>query len=173
MRGLRLLAADGFAPPPGLLPGLLVVEAGSALPPGGTAEEAVDTLARTLWGEARGEPVRGLEAVAAVVMNRVHRARLRGGYWWGGSVVAVCRAPEQFACWTPGDPNYAAQQSVLPGEPVFGTCLRIARRTLAGVLPDPTAGATHYHADSSYPGWARSRVPCAEIGSLLFYNDVE
>src|SRR3546814_8421773 len=31
--------------------------------------DPVDLLARTIWGEARGEPVRGMEAVAAVVMR--------------------------------------------------------------------------------------------------------
>ncbi|NUB15472.1 cell wall hydrolase, partial [Azospirillum brasilense] len=40
--------------------------------------QAIDTLARTLWGEARGESVRAMEAVAAVVMNRVGRARDHG-----------------------------------------------------------------------------------------------
>lgn len=42
------------------------------------AQHAADVLARTLYGEARGESVRGKEAVAAVVMNRVRRARAAG-----------------------------------------------------------------------------------------------
>ena len=42
---------------------------------------AVDVLARTMWGEARGQPKAGLEAVANVILNRVSVARERGGFW--------------------------------------------------------------------------------------------
>jgi len=38
-------------------------------------QEDIDILARTIYGEARGEPVRCKEAVAAVILNRVRRAR--------------------------------------------------------------------------------------------------
>lgn len=144
-----------------------------ALPPGGTVEAAVDTLARTLWGEARGEPVRGIEAVAAVVVNRVRIAVRQDGFWWGGSIVAVCRKPWQFSCWNPADPNRAKLLAVTVADPVFATCLRVARRAVAGLLPDPTGGATHYHHDTIHPAWAEGRAPSAEIGRHLFYTDVE
>ena len=65
----------------------------------------IDTLARTIYGEARGEPIRGKEAVAAVVLNRVGRAMERGGWWWGSSVAEVCRRPWQFSCWNADDAN--------------------------------------------------------------------
>jgi len=143
------------------------------LPCGGSVEEAVDTLARTLWGEARGEPVRGIEAVAAVVVNRVRRAVAAGGFWWGGSVIAVCRKPWQFSCWNPSDPNRAKLLAVKADDPVFATCLRVARRAVAGVLPDPTGGATHYHRTGIHPAWAAGSLPSAEIGRHLFFNDVE
>lgn len=41
----------------------------------------VDVLARTIFGEARGETVSGMEAVASVVMNRLAFSRRRGRYW--------------------------------------------------------------------------------------------
>ncbi len=131
-------------------------------------ERAVDVLARTLYGEARGEPVRGIEAVAAVVANRVRR-----GGWWGRDVVSVCLKPRQFSCWNPDDPNRPLIEKVGPSDPVFAICLRVARRAVAGALDDPTRGATHYHARSAWPYWARGRAPSAEIGNHLFYNDVE
>ena len=137
------------------------------------ADDAVDTLARTLWGMARGEPVRAMEAVAAVVMNRVRRARDRGGWWWGGDVVSVCRKPGQFACWNPDAPDRAALAAVTSADPAFAAGLRIARRAVAGLLPDPTQGATHCHGAGGDPDWAHGRCACAEIGTLLFYNDVE
>lgn len=136
--------------------------------------KATDTLARTIYGEARGEPVRGKEAVAAVVMNRVRRARIAGGsYWWGGSVDEVCRRPWQFSCWNTGDPNRAKIEAVGDDNRVFQSCQRIARRALAGTLADPTEGATHYHAKSVNPPWARGKAPAAEIGNHLFYSNVE
>jgi spore germination cell wall hydrolase CwlJ-like protein len=127
-----------------------------------------DILARTLWGEARGESVRGIEAVAAVVVNRVRR-----GGWWGNSVETVCRKPMQFSCWNAGDPNRAKLEQVDESDRQFRICLRIARRAIAGRVDDPTGGATHYHVRGLLPAWAREREPSAEIGNHLFYNDVE
>jgi spore germination cell wall hydrolase CwlJ-like protein len=136
-------------------------------------EETVDILARTLWGEARGEPLRGIEAVAAVVLNRVALATGRRGWWWGNTIIQVCRKPFQFSCWNEGDPNRARLMDVDAGDLVFATCRRIARRAAAGLLDDPTRGATHYHNRTVDPGWAQGRTPCAEIGNHLFYKDLE
>ncbi|MCR6633141.1 MAG: cell wall hydrolase [Magnetospirillum sp.] len=142
-------------------------DAESQTPPAERGSPA-DILARTLWGEARGESVRGIEAVAAVVLNRAAR-----GGWWGGSVEAVCQKPRQFSCWNVDDPNRAKLERVDETDRVFRICLRVARRALAGAVADPTAGATHYHTRACLPAWARGRVPSAEIGNHLFYNDVE
>lgn len=137
-------------------------------------DPAVDVLARTLYGEARGEPVRGKEAVAAVVMNHVRRAEARcGHFWWGATVEEVCRKPWQFACWNPNDPNREKLLAVNTRDNAFNCCLRIARRAVAGTLKDPTDGATHYHARGVKPPWARLKAPCAVIGEHLFYNSIE
>ncbi len=133
----------------------------------------VDILARTIYGEARGELVRGREAVAAVIMNRVRLARQRQGYWWGASVEAVCTKPWQFSCWNAGDPNRDKLLAVGPENRAFQSCLRVARRAVEGRLIDPTGGATHYHARRVSPPWARGRAPSAEIGQHRFYNDIE
>lgn len=49
-------------------------------------EMEIDVLARTLWGEARGEGSTGMEAVASVILNRVEVAKRRGHYWWGNKI---------------------------------------------------------------------------------------
>ncbi|MDA1091580.1 MAG: cell wall hydrolase [Proteobacteria bacterium] len=135
---------------------------------------AVETLARTIYGEARGELVRGKEAVACVIMNRVRRAKQRGGhYWWGATVEEVCRRPYQFSCWNENDPNRDRIVTVGTDNRNFQSCLRIARRALAGTLKDPTAGATHYHAKSVMPPWTKDRTPSATIGNHRFYNSIE
>jgi len=136
-------------------------------------DPAVEILARTLYGEARGETVRGKEAVAAVVVNRVCRATERGGYWWGNSIAEVCRKAWQFSCWNENDRNRTRIEAVTPDNKVFRTCIRIARRAAAGALDDPTGGATHYHTAEANPPWARGRAPVAVVGRHLFYKDIE
>ncbi|MCR9221981.1 MAG: cell wall hydrolase [Alphaproteobacteria bacterium] len=133
---------------------------------------AIDVLARTIWGEARGEPVRGREAVAACVMNRVAKAQARGGHWWGSDVIAVCKAPWQFSCWNEGDPNLEKLLAVGKEDRIFQSCLRIARQAVRGALSDPTDGATHYHHRAILPWWAKGRTPIRTIGRHLFYRNI-
>ena len=135
-------------------------------------QDPVDILARTIYGEARGESVRGQEAVAAVVINRVRRAAERGGYWWGGTVVDICTKPFQFSCWNPNDPNRAKIEAVAADDPAFACGLRIAKRAVRGALSDPTGGATHYHTAAIAPSWAAGHEPSARIGNHVFYNSV-
>ena len=133
----------------------------------------VELLARTLYGEARGETVRGKEAVACVIVNRVKRARERGGYWWGDTLGQVCSKPWQFSCWNEGDPNRQKITSVTPENRVFQSCIRIARRAAGGAIDDITGGATHYHSKAVNPPWAREKAPTVEIGRHLFYANIE
>src|SRR6266851_1198033 len=100
------------------------------------------TLARTLWGEARGESDDGKTAVAWVVRNRAERAGFAGRLLGqAGAVAHVCRAPWQFSCWNDNDPNRAALEALsldaCPDEAA------IARLVLSGSVADPTRGADH------------------------------
>jgi len=131
----------------------------------------IDVLARTMWGEARGEGVTGLEAVANVVQNRVKFAQNQGGkYWWGGNIIQVCQKPYQFSCWNRSDPSYKKLIAVDDSNLYFATCLRIARRAVLGELDDHTGGATHYHADYVAPYWAKGQTPTITIGRHIFYD---
>lgn len=132
-----------------------------------------DILAKTIYGEARGETISGQEAVASVIMNRLAFSQARGAYWWGSSVAAICQKPYQFSCWDMDDPNYRQLLKVDEGNPVFATCKRIAKRALAGMIADCTGGATHYHTKNLRPKWSIGKIPCAEIGNHVFYNDIE
>ena len=133
----------------------------------------VDILARTIYGEARGESISGMEAVASVVLNRAAFSKRRGHYWWGNTVADVCRQPWQFSCWNKNDPNYRLINSVGDTDIVFCICRRIAHRAISGLLEDATGGATHYHTRTSRPAWSVGHIPCAEIGHHFFYNDIE
>lgn len=138
----------------------------SAATDAGPAGTAAEILALTLWGEAADRPVRAIEALAALVINR-WRA---GVPHWGHGVVGVCRAPFQFPCWNRNHPRHARLREIAPGDAALAICRRIAARALAGALPDPTGGATHFHDAQALPGWALGRPAAAEIGGLCFYR---
>ena len=127
-----------------------------------------DILARTIYGEARGEGYDGMKAVACVVVNRVKKP-----CWWGYSVKTVCLKPYQFSCWNGQDPNLVVIEKVTNDDPVFSTARGIATLAVAGDLVDNTNGATSYYAKglATPPSWAVGKMPCAEIGNHLFFKD--
>ncbi len=141
--------------------------------------DPVMVLARTLYGEARGEDRRGREMVANVIMNRVNIDLHGDGKpdWWGEGVVAVCLAPWQFSCWLPNDPNRAKLMAVTEANLIFRECVRIARLAVTGNLPDATNGATHYlniplvkKTTGTLPAWAAdaSKSTAAHGGHTFF-----
>jgi spore germination cell wall hydrolase CwlJ-like protein len=136
-------------------------------------ELEVDVLARTLWGEARGEGSVGMQAVANVVLNRVKVAQERGGAsWWDGNIIQVCQKPYQFSCWNRSDPNFPKLQAVDERDLYYATAVRIARRAVSSVLEDVSKGATHYHAAGIAPYWIKGEKPVTVIGRHIFYRIV-
>jgi spore germination cell wall hydrolase CwlJ-like protein len=127
--------------------------------------EQIDTLARTLWGEARGEGRRGMEAVAAVIMNRVRDPRR-----WPNDAASVSRQPWQFSAWNAGDPNRALLMAVTEEDREFRQALDIATAALRGELTDPTNGANHFHTNAVSPSWSRGVTPVASIGGHRFFR---
>lgn len=129
-------------------------------------------LARTIYGEAAGEPDAGKEGVAEVVMNRVASDR------YLNTVTAVCLQPYQFSCWNANDSNRTKILSLAPGngDKTFDTCFEIAARAIAGKIDRLSDGVLHYHADYiSKPSWV-TKSPHAvmekQIGHHLFYRGI-
>lgn len=143
------------------------------------AETDIDTLARTLYGEARGEDRQSKEAVACVVLNRVEKRKQCGWRIIGGkkvpTIAATCLKPWQFSCWNEKDPNRKIILEVTPENKVFAECLDIARQAYDGKIIDMTKGATHYYNPKACakPRWAEGKTPCAVVGKHLFYNDID
>lgn len=142
---------------------------------GGT-EHDIDTLARTIWGEARGETFQGKVAVGWTIINRAKR-----GGWWGENITEVCLKPRQYSCWNLDDPNRRKLLAVTPDDPVFAECLGIAALLVARAngrtgLPadflDPTVNSTHYCVSTLSPYWAQGKSPVAKIGAHSFFNDI-
>ena len=125
-------------------------------------------LARTIYGEARGEGRAGMEAVASVILNRAAQ-----GGWWGSTPSEVALKASQFSVWNVDDPNRAIIERLAPGEGdrVFDQAWEIAGRALDGKLGDRTNGATHYYAKSiSAPYWTSSLTETARIGNHIFFT---
>lgn len=133
-------------------------------------ETEIDVLARTLWGEARGEGDQGMQAVANVILNRVEVAEEKGSFWWGNNIIQACQKPYQFSCWNRSDPNFRKLQDVTEKDLYFATALRLARRAVAGCLVDLTKDATHYHAAGISPYWTNGEKPVKVIGNHIFYR---
>jgi hypothetical protein len=140
---------------------------------------ATEILALTLCAEADDQPVRALEALAAMVANRARlaaadaalRLRFAPGPAPAGLLDACCRAPFLFECWTPRHPRRAALLRALrQPDARLEVCRRIAHRAASGGINDPTAGATHCHRADTLPGWALGHAPSAEIGGFVFYR---
>jgi len=142
---------------------------GRAPPAVGDRAVAIDTMARTLWGEARGEIPDGQRGVANVILNRVAEDQPKR---FGATVEDVCRKPKQFSCWNPGDPNRAKLLAVTDSNEHFRNCLDLARAAINGSLSDNTRGSDHYHTAGVTPSWSAGHVPAAVIGGHLFFNDI-
>ena len=79
-------------------------------------------MAKTIWGEARGESHNGQVAVAWVIRNRAER-----GGWWGNTIREVCLKDQQFSCWNHNDCNRAQIDSLSPNDPLLSNMKVIAR----------------------------------------------
>jgi N-acetylmuramoyl-L-alanine amidase len=124
----------------------------------------LETAARTVWGEARGEPAEGRLGVARVLVNRYRAGSL--------SLQGVCQKPFQFSCWNKDDPNLPKLTGVTFDDPVLRDCLQAVLAALDPKSIDPTHGARHYHVAGAKAWWAAGREPVVSIGAHDFYNDV-
>jgi len=132
----------------------------------------IDILARTLYGEARGEYAKtglsSLIAVGNVIINRWHTPHKP----FGKTLGAVCLKPWQFSCWNENDPNRKVIENVTEQETLFKLCKTVSERIALCHWPDLTNGANHYHSTSldKTPQWAKGKKPIVTIGRHIFYK---
>lgn len=130
-------------------------------------DEQIDIMARTAWGEARGEGTQGMQAVINVIMNRV-----KAGSWYGATPKEVCLKKSQFSCWNTNDPNYKPMLAADETDELFVVAKNLATAAYNGKLADITGGATNYLALGSLtkiPSWASKMTEVASIGNHTFY----
>jgi spore germination cell wall hydrolase CwlJ-like protein len=129
-------------------------------------ERAEKCLAEAVYFEARGEPRKGQEAVAQVVMNRV----FSGYYPKDVCGVVFQNANRHLACQF----TFACEGKDLNriDEPdMWEQAKAIAKDTLDGKiwLPD-VAHATHYHAYWVHPSWVHEMTRVLKLGVHTFYR---
>lgn len=127
-------------------------------------DEQIDYMARTIWGEARGEGARGMQAVANVIMNRVNK-----GGWYGATIKDVVLKKWQFSVWNEGDPNRDKILNATQAQ--LAQALDISKKVIKGELQDITGGATNYHATTVKPSWAAKMTKTVQIGNHVFYRE--
>lgn len=127
-------------------------------------------MAKTIWGEARGEDRAGQEAVAWVIRNRAHDTRWAGDLLGRkGAVSRVCLQPWQFSCWNDTDPNHSLLINLSDDQ--IALQREIALAVLSGAQVDPTGGAQYYFNPSVVtPSWANGMTKMAAIGHHDFYR---
>ncbi|VVO11893.1 cell wall hydrolase [Pseudomonas fluorescens] len=140
-------------------------------------EKDRDILARTLWGEARGEGLAGQIAVAWTIRNRVEMDLHNDGKpdWWGEGYAGVCQKAWQFSCWNKNDPNFPFLSGAKPiSAAQYAQAQQAALGVIDGKQPDPTGGATHYYATTmpKAPAWTARAKQTLKLGRHIFFKDV-
>lgn len=142
---------------------------------------AEELLARILYAEAGARPVRAIEALACLALNRARAvlASPEASTRFAGdaatptlarAMIAVLRAPFQFPVRHVRHERHALFTAPIEGDAALAVCRRIAGRAMLGALPDATRGALLWHDALRQPGWALGRVPTLEAGGLSFYR---
>lgn len=125
---------------------------------------ALHCMTQAIYYEAAREPVKGQQAVAQVVLNRVrHPAYPKsvcGVVYQGAGLPTGC----QFTFTCDGAMRLAPQPAL------WRRAEDIARRALGGYVDRDVGSATHYHAAYVAPYWAPTLVKMVQVGQHIFYR---
>jgi spore germination cell wall hydrolase CwlJ-like protein len=113
-------------------------------------------MMKNIYHEARGEGVVGMQAVAAVTLNRAAQANT--------TICDTVYAPKQFS-WA----NTAKGRD----KPMTGdtsVVYAVTAQAMSGVMLDITSGATHYHTKKVKPIWRKALDKATVINNHIFYR---
>jgi N-acetylmuramoyl-L-alanine amidase len=115
-------------------------------------QSAIEIMARTIYGEARGEPYMGQVAVGAVIINRVLSNQ------FPDNIRDVVYQTNQFTAVADGQINYTPDN----------TAYRATHEALDGV--DPTIGSLYYYNPKTAENttWHSTRKFVVSIGAHVF-----
>lgn len=125
-----------------------------------------DILVRTVLGEARGEGLDGMEAVAAVIRNRSNSGQ------FPSDPAAVALQPSQFSAWLPVGSGGNNPQQFSKGSDIYRRAEQAVERVFSGQVPDRTNGALYYHTPAVNPNWSdeANQFGTTRLGNHIFYN---
>lgn len=142
---------------------------------GSSITKQIKCLATTVYGESRGESVKGQIAVAYTALNRAKNT----------TICDVVLAYKQYSIYN-DNPTLRAVATHHSAEPIqknnmdalgWKRALSVAELVLLKAVPDPTKGATHYLSDKGmkfgkyrYPKWSKKYKQVAVIGNHKFYK---
>lgn len=113
-------------------------------------------MLQNIYHEARGEGVAGMQAVAAVTLNRAAQT--------GKTICDTVFAPKQFS-WA----NTAkGRNKRMTGD--TSVVYAVAAQAMSGTMVDITGGATHYHTKKVKPVWRKALDKIAIINNHIFYR---
>ena len=119
---------------------------------------------QAVYYEAAREPIKGQEAVAQVVLNRVRHPAypksICGVVFQGAARQTGC----QFTFTCDGALRWAPQLAL------WRQAQQVARRALSGFVDKDVGSATHYHAAYVAPYWAPTLVKMTQVGQHIFYR---
>jgi spore germination cell wall hydrolase CwlJ-like protein len=125
---------------------------------------ALQCLSQAVYYEAAREPLKGQQAVAQVVLNRVRHPAypksICGVVYQGAARATGC----QFTFTCDGSLAWAPE----PG--LWRQAQGVANRALAGFVDRQVGSATHYHANYVAPYWAPTLVKMTQVGAHIFYR---
>ncbi len=111
----------------------------------------LNLLSRVVYGEARGEPYKGMVAVAASVLNRVADSR------FPNTIAGVVYQAGAYTCVSDGQINLEPDE----------TARKAAQDAINGW--DPTSGCIYYfNPDTATSSWIWSRPQVLTIGKHIF-----
>lgn len=122
----------------------------------------LECLTDAVYYESRGEAVRGQEAVAQVVMNRLKNPRFPKTVC--GVVFQRASAGCQFSFACDGSMRHARDRDA------WEEARRVAARALSGFVLRDIGSATHYHTVSVSPDWGPKMLRVAQVGLHVFYR---
>ena len=118
-------------------------------------------VALAMYWEARGEGLRGMQAVGSVILNRVADQRFPetpcGVVQQGGET-----PPCQFSWWCDGKSDRPTNRTQ------WSTALTVADQMLTRRPNDATGGALFFHSTAIRNPWRRQQT--ARIGNHVFYR---
>lgn len=128
------------------------------------SNRALHCMTQAIYYEAAREPIRGQQAVAQVVLNRLRHPAypksICGVVYQGSARPTGC----QFTFTCNGALHWAPQPAL------WRQAQDVAKRALAGFVDKDVGSATHYHAAYVIPYWAPTLVKMTQVGQHIFYR---